>query len=169
MGADSQLVTVYRSADPSAEEEAASVRDYLSESGLHPAMFFDSEPGVPEGAVEVRVPPEEESSAERLIAELQLTSEEPELQGDDSSDLDLVTVYEGAGAIGEVEAISVRGLLDSAGIPSVLIGTTPIPNLPFVVKVPRNMEVVARTAIEVAKAAGPEAAELAERSSEPGN
>jgi hypothetical protein len=166
MDADHDLVTVFRSADPSAEEDAAAVRDVLAEAGLNPVLLPDTEPGVPEGAVEVRVSSASEASALQLINEMHL-AENGGLPADDSEDMDLVAVYEGAGTTGEVEAVSVRALLDSAGIPSVLIGVSPIPNLPFIVKVPRKMESVAREAIEVAKIGGAEAADIAERATEP--
>ena len=50
-----ETVTVFRSADSTAEADAAAVRDLLSEGGLHPVVLTDSEPGVPIGSTEVLV------------------------------------------------------------------------------------------------------------------
>jgi len=50
-------ITVYRSADTNAEEDAATIRDALISAGLHPEVVDDDTPGVVEGTFEVRVPP----------------------------------------------------------------------------------------------------------------
>jgi hypothetical protein len=162
MSEQSQLVTVFRTADPSAEEDAAAVQETLAEAGLTPVLFTEDDPGVPEGTFEVRVPAPQESRAEQVLA---ATRAQP---GDDSHGMDLVTIFEGVGTTAEVEALSIRSLLDSAGIPSVLVGTPQIPNLPFLVKVPRDMADQAKTAIEAATAGGAAAADEAERATEPG-
>jgi hypothetical protein len=164
MSEELQLVTVFRSADLSAEEEATAIQELLAEAGLTPVLFTDDDPGVPEGAYEVRVPAAQEGRAEQAIAAARSQPAAP----DDTSAMDLVTIFEGVGTTGEVEALSIRSLLDSAGIPSVLAGTPQIPNLPFLVKVPRAMAEQARTAIDAATAGGAAAAEEAERATEPG-
>ena len=61
------LVTVFRSADHSAAEEAQEIAAMLEEAGLAPVVLDDDEPGIPEGAVEVRVPEAESDAADRLI------------------------------------------------------------------------------------------------------
>jgi len=62
-------ITVYRSADTNAEEDAATIRDALISAGLHPEVVDDDTPGVVEGTFEVRVPPSELGQAEAIIAE----------------------------------------------------------------------------------------------------
>jgi hypothetical protein len=162
MSAEQDMVTIWRSADPSAEDQAAAVQETLARAGLTAVLFTEDDPGVPEGAYEVRVPAAQESRAEQALAE-----RAPEAEQDNSSALDLITVYEGQGTTAELEALSIRALLDSADIPSVLVGTPTIPNLPFRVKAPRSMAEQAHAAIEAAKATGPQAAEAAERATEP--
>ena len=107
---------------------------------------------------------EREVEAERILSAARNAEPVP---GDASHSLDLVTLYEGVGTTAELEAISIRGVLESAGIASVLSGTPAIPNLPFGVKVPREMLEQARAAIEEARTAGPAAAEEAEQTTEP--
>ena len=158
MDPEQELVAVFRSEEMSAYEEAAALRDLLTETGLHPKMVTGEDPGVPKGTVEIWVPASEESKAAEALA----SARSPAEPVDDSEELDLVTIYEGAGITGEIEAMSIRSLLDSAGIASVLMGTASIPNLPFLVKVPRNMVDQANAAIEAAKAAGPAGADQAE-------
>lgn len=154
------FATVFRSGDHSADEDAARVRDLLMQAGLDPVVLSDKEPGVPIGSVEVRVPASQEALAERALTAVAREA------GDRSHELDLVAVYEGGGTTGEIEALSIRGILDAAGIPAVLTGTSAIPNLPFGVKVPRSFADQARGAIEEALRAGPNAAEEAEQSQE---
>jgi hypothetical protein len=64
--------------------------------------------------------------------------------------------------------MAVRAILDSYNIPSVTVGSAPYPSLPVEVRVPKIMLEAARTALAEARAAGPEAAEQAEREGEPG-
>ena len=87
---------------------------------------------------------------------------------DPSHDLDLETVFTSAGTTAEMEAIAIRCVLDANGIPSMLMGAPQYPNLPFYVKVPRFSAEQAREVLLEARAAGPEAAEEAERASETG-
>jgi hypothetical protein len=158
-----ELVTVFRTAEPSAEEEAASIVELLCSAGLHAEQFDDDAAGVPIGASEVRVPPAEEAMALEVIAQ---RAHAPEIPGDPGPGFDLVPVFTGVGTSAEVEAISIRAVLDASGISSVLVGTSQIPNLPFVLKVPSRELDRARTAILEARQAGPEAAEEAERATE---
>jgi hypothetical protein len=155
----SDLVTVFRSADYSAADDAAAVVDVLTDAGLNPAMFNDQAPGVPVGAYEVRVPAAEEAEAERALAEAWSTQER--VEGDPSHGLDLVAIYEGVGAHAEMEAFSIRAVLDAYNIPSVLVGASQYPNLPFVVRVPMTLERAARAAVAEAEQSGPEAADQA--------
>jgi hypothetical protein len=166
MTPDQEMVPVFRSADSSAEDDASAVREWLSQAGLHPVLLTDREPDVLPGCTEVRVPASEEAEAQTILAAARNAEPEP---GDASHHLDLVTVFEAVGTEAEVEAISIRALLDSLEIPSVLIGTSAIPILPFLVKVPQSRVDQARMAIDEARNAGSTAAEEAEQATEPGD
>lgn len=93
-------------------------------------------------------------------------SENPTEDGDPSHELDLVTVFQAAGAEAEMEAVAVRSLLEASGIAAVLVGSSALPSLPFEVRVPADRADEARARIAEAAAAGPSAAEEAERSTE---
>jgi len=163
MAEQESLVTVFRSADPSAREDAAAVAELLTDAGLHPAQFDDDAIGVPVGASEVRVPASEEAMALEVIAQGDTAPREP---GDPGHELDLIEVFTGVGAAGEMEAIGIRSVLDASGIPSVMVGSALIPNLPFVVKVSGTMADRARAVIVAARQAGPDAADAAELAGE---
>jgi len=157
-------ITVFRSADESAGEDAAKVENMLSEEGIEAELLDDSAPGVPAGAYEVRVRPADRERAERLIAryppEAQLD------QVDASEDLDLVTVFGQEGSAREMEALQVQSILDAGGIFSVLIGDSRYPNFGHQVRVAKEHTVRANELIEEALAAGPGSAEEAERAGE---
>jgi hypothetical protein len=94
--------------------------------------------------------------------------EEDEQNQDDvltSHALDMVPVYESSNVDAEMEGDVIRGLLDSNGIPSLLIRPGPFP-LRFQVLVPRGKMVEARRLIDDAQAGGAEAADAAEAESE---
>ena len=158
-----QEVTIFRSADSSAEEDAAEVRDVLLAGGVQARILGGSDPGVPAGAVEVRVPAGLEARAEQLLKSAETIDSPP---GDSSHALDLEVVFEGVGTSAEMEVLGLRSVLDAYGIPSVLVGAPQVPTLPFLLKVPRQRLEQARQAITEARQAGPEAAEEAERASE---
>lgn len=163
MNEQAELVTVFRSADSSAEEDAEDVRDLLAEAGLSPVLLGDDAPGVPCGASEVRVPAGEAARAGELIA---ASAEfEPEA-GDPSHEFDLETIFDAMGATAEMEAIGVRAVLDAYGIFSVLVGPSVYPNLRFLVRVPKKDTARAQQALAEARAAGPVAAEEGQRASE---
>jgi hypothetical protein len=52
----SELVTVYRSADSTAEKEAHQIATMLVREGIGATLLDDRAPGVIVGSVEVRVP-----------------------------------------------------------------------------------------------------------------
>ena len=160
MNGETELVTVFRSADDDAQEDAAAVRELLEADGLNPVVLDDSAPGVPEGVWEVRVPQTQLGRAEELVAHASLPDEELK-QVDPSSSLNVETVFRApdGGATSEMEALSIKSVLDDAGIASVLIGDTVLPNLAFEVRVAREQAAKARAVIEEAKASGPAAAE----------
>ena len=80
--------------------------------------------------------------------------------------LDMVTLWESSTFDSQEEADMVRGVLDSNGIPTLLVGAPQFPNLGFQVLVPRGKLKEAQQLIEEAQAAGPEAAAEAEAASE---
>jgi hypothetical protein len=92
--------------------------------------------------------------------------DEQEIQENGSEELDLVTVFEGAGTNNEMEAMSVQALLEANGIQAVIIGDAVLPNLEEDVRVPRQDLDRAQKIIADALAAGPAAALEAEMESE---
>jgi hypothetical protein len=84
-----------------------------------------------------------------------------------SHDLDMVTLYTATTIDSEMEAGALSSLLESNGIPALVIGS-PFPNLGYQVQVPRERAEEARRLIGEAEAAGPEAASEAEAASEEG-
>ncbi|MGC9971795.1 MAG: hypothetical protein ABSE56_14525 [Bryobacteraceae bacterium] len=163
MADERELVTVFRSADSDAEDQAAAARDLLTQAGLSAETFDDSTPGVPAGAFEVRVPPEQQAEAERLIDSQREPSGEPP---DLSPDLDMVPVFASDAAEAEMLATQIRSILEARDIPSVLTSGSMFPSLPFEVRVPKIRLEEARQAIVEAQEAGPAAAEEGERESE---
>ena len=85
-----------------------------------------------------------------------------------SSDLDLETIFhaEGSSVTAEMEAMSVKNLMESNGIAAVLMGDSVLPNFPFEVKVAREQAARARKLLEDIESVGPEAAEELEAESE---
>jgi glycine cleavage system aminomethyltransferase T len=95
------------------------------------------------------------------------TRETPATQvGDDSHDLDLVTVARTDGATAEMQATGIKSILDASGIDAMIIGSSTLPNLGFEVRVPKDHQVQAAQAIAEAQSAGPQAAVEAERLTE---
>jgi|SRR4051794_39362834 len=90
-------------------------------------------------------------------------------QVDPSPELDVVTIMELQGATGEVEAMGIKSILDASDIPNVMVGTSTLPNLSFLIQVPGTDVERARATIAEAQAAGPAAAVEAERESELAN
>jgi hypothetical protein len=159
MNGEAELITVFRSADDDAREDAEAIRDVLTAKGLNPVLLNDDAPGVPEGAWEVRVPPAESALAEQFIAEAPLPDAEL-TEVSEASDLDMETVFRAhAGTTAEMEAETVQSILEGAGIQTVLVGDSVLPNLPFEVRVAKEHAEKARQLIAEAQASGPGAAE----------
>lgn len=155
---------MFRSADDSAQDDAAQVAQSLNSAGIPAKVLDDTAPGVPQGAWEVCVSKDDSARADAFIATHPL--EDEMANPDESHDLDLVTVFRSAGTNTEAEALTVKGLLDSAGIPAVIVADARWPNLPEHVRAPRAQASEARRVIAEALAAGPQAAEEAEAESE---
>jgi len=156
---DEELVTVFRSADPTARDQAEEVLDLLADAGLSPILFDDDAVGVPSGAFEVRVPASESDRADEVLR----SGIEP---GDPSHGFDTETIFDAVGATAEMEAIGMRGVLEANGIQTVMVGASVYPNLRFQVRVAKNQVENARRVLAEAEAAGPAAAEEAERAAE---
>ena len=90
-------------------------------------------------------------------------SEGPSQQTDDEV---FVTVFSSSNHDAEMEAITIKGILESSDIPVELIGSHVLPSLDFQVNVPEHLLDRARQIIEEARIAGPRAAEEAEAESE---
>ena len=80
--------------------------------------------------------------------------------------LDMVALWDSSNIDSEVEADMIRGVLDSNGIPTLVVGAPQYPNLGFQVQVPRGKVMEAQRLLEEARAAGPEAAAAGELASE---
>lgn len=87
---------------------------------------------------------------------------------DPSHDLDMVTLYSSQGVDAEMEADVIHGVLESSGIPSLVIRATGTPVFGFEVNVPRARFEEAERVIAEAQATGPEGAAEAEAASEEG-
>lgn len=85
---------------------------------------------------------------------------------DPSHDLDMVVLFASSTHDGELEATAINSMLQSNGIPSMVVGATQIPSLEFQVQVPRGDLEEAERVLAEARAAGPEAADEAEQNSE---
>jgi len=152
------LVTVFRSADSNADEQAAEVCDLLLEAGLEARLFTRRELGVAAGTCEVRVPAAQAERAEEIIAAQHELIEQPL---DASHELDMVPVFNSDAHNAEMLAAAIQSLLQANGIPSLIVSPGPIPSLPFQVRVPRSRLEEAQRAIAAAEEAGPAAAEEA--------
>jgi hypothetical protein len=160
MSVPSDLVTVYRSMDAAAKEDCEIIADTLTAKGLSPIILDDSAPGVPEGAFEVQVPADQLQKAEALIAQHPLPDEVEEV--DDSSALDLETIFHADGTLAEIESMEIKNLLEASGIATFVVGNSVLPTMSFEVRVARDQVERAREVVNEAQAAGPRAAEEAE-------
>ena len=77
-----------------------------------------------------------------------------------------VPVFSSSNTDGEMEAMTIQGVLDSNDIPNMLVGPHMIPTLEFQIHVPEHLAAQAVELIEAARLAGPAAAEEAEAASE---
>lgn len=157
------MVTVFRSADPGAEDEANQVLDLLAGGGIAACVFNDDAPGVTEGAWEVRVAVADSARAQALVDANPPPGDSP----DQSHSFDLVPVFTTAdGSTEGFEPITVKELLEANGISAIIANDSPLASLSQEVRVARADADIARQLIEEARAAGPEAADEAERLTE---
>ncbi|HVX65274.1 MAG TPA: hypothetical protein VHA11_01660 [Bryobacteraceae bacterium] len=156
---------MFRSADTNAEEQAGVVRDLLVRANIAAEVYDDTAAGIPEGVFEVQVPAAQQAEAEQCIASQQDFAPEALNR---SHDLDPVPVFASDAPDAEMLATQIRSVLEAHQIPSVLVGGSMMPNLPYEVRVPRGRLEEARQAIADAEQAGPAAAEEGEQASEAG-
>jgi hypothetical protein len=95
--------------------------------------------------------------------------QEPEAESeslDTSHELDMETLFSSSNHDAEMEAMAIHSILQASGVPSVLVGSSTLPNLAFEVQVPREDLEEAQRILAEAQAAGPAAAAEAEAASE---
>ncbi len=90
----------------------------------------------------------------------QSTTEDP------SHELDMVPFFSETGTMAELEAMSIQGILEANDIPFTVYGSSTLPVTEFSVQVPASRLEDARRVVAEAQAAGPAAAEAAEREGE---
>ncbi len=81
-------------------------------------------------------------------------------------ELDMVTIFSSMNHDAEMEATSIRSVLEANGIQAVIVGPSIIPSVEFQVQVPREQKEEAERVLAEARAAGPAAAAEAEAQSE---
>jgi hypothetical protein len=86
--------------------------------------------------------------------------------GDPTDHLDAELIFSGQGPNAELEAMNIRNVLEANGITVIAAEVDPIPSFMVEVRVPHDQVDRARLALAEAEAAGPAAAEEAERASE---
>jgi hypothetical protein len=150
------FVTVFRSAEPGARADAEMAQERLAQAAIHSIVLGDDAPGVVEGTYEVRVAASDQAKADGILA---VPAPEPEDEEEVpeaglSRDLDFVTLFSSQTMGAEVEAISLQTVLESAGIPSIVVGSSQFPSLPFEVRVPKSRLEEARTLVEEARQSG---------------
>ena len=129
--------------DATAKADCETLVAILAQNNIGAIVVGDASPGVPQGTFEVRVPAHHAARAEKLVAENPLPDDVEEV--DPSSKLDLETVFRADG--GELQALTIKGLLESNGIATVLVGDAVLPNLAFELKVARDKAETARQLI----------------------
>jgi len=78
----------------------------------------------------------------------------------------LAPVFSSSNHDAEMEALTIKGILEASGVPAMVVGPHVLPNLEFQVQVPEHMLAEAQRLIDEARAAGPQAAIEAEAAGE---
>jgi hypothetical protein len=81
-------------------------------------------------------------------------------------DESMVAVFSSSNHDGEMEAMAVKGVLDSNDIPAIIVGPHILPNLEFQVQVPEHLLTQARQLIREARQGGRSAADEGEAQTE---
>jgi hypothetical protein len=156
MTEQTEFVTVFRSGDPTAEADATAARECLTQAGMQAILLGDDAPGVIEGTWEVRVPMPDRARAEALLEARPSESEdESEVPKEGlSHNLDFVTLFSSPANGAESEAILIQSILESNGIPCVMISGSQYPSLGFEVRVPKSRLQEAVALVEEARQSG---------------
>jgi hypothetical protein len=148
-------VTVFRSGDPSAEADAIAARECLTQAGIRAILVGDDTPGVIEGAWEVRVPQAHRSRSEAILEARSEPDDESQLTKEGlSHDLDFVSLFSSQAHDAEIESVMIQSMLESNGIPCVVIGSAQYPSLGFEVRVPKSRLEEAVAVVEAARQSG---------------
>jgi len=156
-----EFITVFRSGDPTAKQDAESARERLDKGGIRAIVLGDDAPGVVEGSWEVRVPSADRARAEALVdlpGPKQEDESEVTTEGQ-SHDLDFVNLASFDGPGSEMQSTLLRSALEGNGIPCAVIGISQIPSLGFEVRVPKTRLEEALTIVAGADQSGAETAE----------
>lgn len=86
--------------------------------------------------------------------------------GDPTHHLDAEVIYEGQGQSAAMEAMNIKGVLEANGITVISTDIVPYPNLPVLLRVPKDQVEKAKQVLSEAEAAGPAAAEAQELANE---
>ena len=78
----------------------------------------------------------------------------------------MTTVFSSSNHDAEMEALAVKGVLESSGVPAIIVGPGVLPNLEWQVQVPQHRLADARAFIRIARHGGRRAADEAERGTE---
>jgi hypothetical protein len=92
------------------------------------------------------------------------TSPDPEFEPD--LDEAMTPVFSSSNHDAEMEAMAIKGVLDSNDIPAMIVGPQVLPTLEFQVQVPEHLLKEARQAIREARQGGRQAADEAEAQTE---
>jgi Putative prokaryotic signal transducing protein len=84
------------------------------------------------------------------------------LELEPDADESMVAVFSSSNHDGEMEAMAIKGVLDSNGIPAMIVGPHVLPTLEFQVQVPEHLLTEARQVIREARQGGRQAADEAE-------
>jgi hypothetical protein len=93
-----------------------------------------------------------------------MSNDNPALEPED--DESMVPVFSSSNHDGEMEAMAIKGVLDSNSIPAMIVGPSVLPTLEFQVQVPAHLLKEARQAIREARQGGRQAADEAEAQTE---
>jgi hypothetical protein len=88
------------------------------------------------------------------------------IEPDASHEMDMVILFSSSNHDAEMEAMQIHGMLESNGVPSMLVGPSTLPVLEFEVLVPKEDLEEAQRILAEAQAAGPAAAAEAEAAGE---
>jgi hypothetical protein len=161
---NSEMVTVFRSADLTARDDAEEISQILAAEGIESSVVDDRTAGVIAGSVEVRVAAALADRVDAIVAAAQVEGDMADT--DPSSVLDPVTIFRSAGTNVEAQAIAIEGMLRANGIQTIRVGAPSIPSLPFEIRVSKEQVERAQQLISEAESFGGAAADEEEQSGE---